>query len=105
MSFACSDCGESFQDHWRDPGNAGLCRTCAARNAGGCVWPDHPEHLDQQPCSYGTEAPGDPCRYCGEATPMDGSACPACWQPMTIPMFKAWMAAEGLDTTLTKENL
>jgi len=103
--FACDGCSETYQGHWRSPDDPGRCRTCAAKAVGACVWPDHPDHLAEHPCSYGTEKPGDPCRYCGDPVPPDGSACRRCWQPMTVPMFKALMAAEGLDTKLTREDL
>ena len=41
------------------------------------------------PCGYPSEAPGTPCRYCGQAVPMDGSPCPKCWVPVTAENAQA----------------
>jgi hypothetical protein len=62
-----------------------------------CEFPHpHPDH----PCGRKPEEPGTPCRICGEATPLDGDACPSCWKPMTTPLFKSWMASLGHDTAV-----
>jgi len=63
-----------------------------------------PHAPDAHPCGQRKEEPGTPCRYCGDPTPLDGSDCPKCWQPMTIPMFKAWAASHGWDTEIRHDG-
>lgn len=95
--FRCPACTETYQPHWRAPDGTGLCRTCANQRVGRCEFdthPDHPEH----PCSYGTEQPGEPCRYCAAPVPTPGP-CPTCWlslDGMAHADIKALFAANGL---------
>ncbi len=103
MTFTCPACNETYQPHWRDPNGTSLCRSCAERRDGFCKWADeHPQHLDQHPCSTSEEEPGTPCRYCGDPVPLNGDPCPNCWQTfdgMSIADVKAVFAAdaEGRD--------
>jgi len=41
--------------------------------------------------------PGNPCDYCGNATPLNGDPCPDCWTVLDIPTAKALFAAHGLS--------
>lgn len=96
--FWCPACIQVYQLHWRDPEEGRWCRTCAAERRGDCQFADHPGHRDRHPCSYGTEEPGTPCRYCATPVPMDGTPCPRCWQSfggMTTAEIKAVFAADG----------
>lgn len=97
-TFLCPACSETYQPHWCDPNGTNLCRTCAAARRGDCTFEDHPAHLGTHPCSYGTEEPGTPCRYCATPVPADGTPCPACWTTfdgMTTADIKAVFAADG----------
>ncbi|MFJ6215067.1 hypothetical protein ACIQGZ_17285 [Streptomyces sp. NPDC092296] len=99
-AFTCPACSETYQPLWRDPGGTKLCRACAAGRAGRCQYDDHPGHLSDHPCSYGTESPGGPCRYCGDPVPADGP-CARCWQPMSdlsTAGMRALFAADGMFT-------
>lgn len=97
-TFRCPACTETYQPHWRAADCSGLCRTCAAERDDRCEFADHPQHLDQHPCSYGTEQPGDPCRYCAAPVPTPGP-CPTCWltfEGMAHADIKALLAADGI---------
>lgn len=97
-TFNCLRCGETYQPHWRDPDDSGLCRTCAAERDGRCEFDTHPNH-PEHPCSYGTEQPGDPCRYCAAPVPTPGP-CPTCWlifEGMAHADIKALLAADGIS--------
>lgn len=96
-AFACPSCTETYQPHWRAPDGSGLCRTCANERDGHCEFDNHPEHLTDHPCSYGTEQAGEPCRYCGNPVSTPGP-CPTCWlsfKGMTTADIKAVFAADG----------
>jgi len=97
-SFTCPTCTETYQPHWRDPGSD-LCRSCGQSRDGFCKWADeHPQHLDQHPCSGSSEEPGSPCRYCAAPVPLNGDPCPHCWQTfdgMSIADVKAVFAADA----------
>lgn len=99
MTFTCTTCTETYQPHWRASNGSRLCRTCAEQQAGYCKWADeHPQHLDQHPCSTSSEEPGTPCRYCGDPVPLNGDPCPNCWQTlegMSIADIKAIFAADA----------
>jgi hypothetical protein len=56
----------------------------------GCARPAG--HLAHYPCGGPLQGPGDPCEFCGAATPADGGACLRCWPPVTIAAFKAYFA-------------
>lgn len=95
LPFRCPACTETYQPDWRDP-DSDLCRTCAAAQRGDCQFDTHPNH-PEHPCSYGTEQPGDPCRYCTTPVPVTGP-CTDCWRTfdgMTIADIKAVFAADG----------
>ncbi|KIF66264.1 hypothetical protein HY68_36775 [Streptomyces sp. AcH 505] len=95
-TFHCLRCDETYQQHWRDP-DSDLCRACAAQARDACVFNTHPHH-PEHPCSYGTEQPGEPCRYCGEPVPLDGKPCTACWltfEGMALADIKAVFAGDG----------
>lgn len=97
-TFHCPSCDDTYQLHWRDPNGTNVCRTCAARNAGACIWADqHPQHLSEHPCSYGSEAPGDPCRWCAGPVPDDGMcrACLIVFADLPFADVKALFAADG----------
>lgn len=99
-TFTCPNCQEVYASHWRADDGTDLCRTCANERDGRCQFEDHPVH--GTPCSYGTEKPGDPCRYCAEPTP-DGGPCRACWQcldELRLADVRALFAADGFDTVL-----
>lgn len=97
--FTCPGCAEIYRLHWLAGDGSGLCSSCAGRRDGSCKWADeHPQHLDQHPCSTASEEPGTPCRYCAEAVPLDGTPCPNCWHSldgMTTADIKAAFAADG----------
>lgn len=99
MRFTCPTCTEMYQPHWRASDESGLCRKCADRRDGFCKWADqHPQHLDQYPCSGSSEEPGGPCRYCAEPVPLNDAPCPNCWQTfdgMSIADVKALFAADA----------
>lgn len=102
--FTCPKCGETYAPHWHASDGSALCRTCAAKRDGRCRFLDHPDH--DSPCSYGTEQPGDPCRYCAGPTPDDGP-CRACWQRLDeLPLadIRALFAADGFDTTISRSE-
>lgn len=98
-TFLCPDCTEVYQEHWRDPRGTNLCGPCASRRAGVCDAADqHPGHLSEHPCSYGTEAPGSPCRYCDDLIPADGTPCPRCWisfEGAALADIKAVLSEDG----------
>jgi hypothetical protein len=99
--FHCPGCRETYRPHWRAEDGTGTCRTCAAQRDGRCQFPDHPHH--GHPCSWGSEAPGEPCRYCAAPVPADGSPCPVCWVNVSAIAhadLKAMLAAVGLELTL-----
>jgi hypothetical protein len=97
--FQCPTCTETYQPHWRDKADPKLCRTCGERRDGFCKWADeHPQHLDQHPCSTSEEEPGSPCRYCATPVPANGDPCPKCWlsfDGMNIADIKAVFAADA----------
>jgi hypothetical protein len=98
MTFVCPECTETYQPHWRDPNGTNLCRGCAERQAGYCKFDDHPQHLDQHPCSTSSEEAGSPCRYCAAPVPLNGDPCPNCWQTfegMSTADVKALFAADA----------
>lgn len=95
--FCCPNCIEIYKPHWRDPQGANLCRVCARMRRGECQFTDHPGHLSLHPCAYGTEAPGEPCRYCARPVPADDSGCPFCWtqvEGLSMADLKALFAAD-----------
>lgn len=97
MTFRCPECNEVYQAHWMGP-VVGVCRTCTAQIRGQCEYEDHPAHLSRHPCGYGTEEPGDPCRYCGRPVPPNGNPCPHCWllfKDLPLADIKAVFAADG----------
>ncbi|MEC3995049.1 hypothetical protein VSR01_16510 [Actinacidiphila sp. DG2A-62] len=96
--FRCPRCTDTYQPHWAAPDASGLCHPCANFRDGRCALPGHPDH--DSPCTYGTEAPGDPCRYCAAPVPDDGP-CLTCWLRFaSLPMadVRAVFAADGFDT-------
>lgn len=102
MDFTCLGCRSTYQPHWRGPSGGDLCRTCEAQRDGRCIWPDHPAHLDLHPCSYGSEQPGEPCRYCGGPVPGD-EPCRQCWQrldEMPHADIRAAFAEMGLSLSV-----
>jgi predicted amidophosphoribosyltransferase len=63
-----------------------------------CTFPPH--EPSDHPCGRRC-VPGEPCQYCGKATPLNGDPCPDCWTPLSVADFRAMMAAEGFDTVVT----
>lgn len=57
-----------------------------------------PHDISETPCGK-QRTPGSPCDYCGNATPLDGSACPDCWTPIpeNLADAKALLALGGLS--------
>jgi hypothetical protein len=97
-TFTCPDCTDTYQPHWRDPNGTNLCRSCADYRAGRCAADNHPQHLDEHPCTQAREEPGTPCRWCGAPVPMDGKPCPQCtisFEGMSLADIKAVFAADG----------
>jgi hypothetical protein len=67
----------------------------------GCGY--RPGHVSEHPCGT-PHVPGEPCEFCGEPTPMDGSACPDCWILLeNLPMadIKGLLALAGLSVDVT----
>jgi hypothetical protein len=99
--FRCPRCGETYAPHWHARDGSGLCRTCAAERDGRCQFANHPDH--DSSCSYSTERPGEPCRYCAAPVPDDGP-CRNCWQSFDeLPLadIRAIFAVDGFDTTIS----
>ena len=103
--FRCPKCGETYALHWHADDGSEICRNCANQRDGLCQFADHPDHGN--PCSYGTEAPGTPCRYCAAPVPLDGSPCPECWlsfEGMAFADIRAVFAGDGTFDTTPTEN-
>ncbi len=97
MTFQCPECSDIYREHWLASDGL-LCRTCSAALRGACQFEDHPAHEARHPCSYRTERPGDPCRYCARPVPADGTPCPACWlslENLALADIKAVFAGDG----------
>lgn len=61
-----------------------------------------PHEASAHPCGRKPEAPGTPCRYCGDTVPLNGDPCQKCWRPIDVPTFRALFASLGYDTTVTR---
>lgn len=61
-------------------------------------------HYDNYPCGGAFHVPGNPCQFCGKATPMNGDPCWDCWTPITVADFKGIMAEAGIDTVYNPDE-